>query len=194
MTVLLGSVGAAMKFCSNCGQRVSLEVPPGDNRSRYCCASCGAIHYQNPNMVLGTIPAFGERVLLCRRAIEPRYGYWTLPAGFMENDETIAEGAMRETSEETGANVELGELYSVIDVPHVHQVHIFFRARMIDQQLDPGTETLEARLFAESEIPWEQLAFRTVEYTLRRYFEDRRAGVFGTHVAAIRHRTRPGQS
>ena len=182
-----------MKFCSNCGRGVSLEIPPGDNRARYCCASCGAIHYENPNMVLGTIPELGERILLCRRAIEPRYGYWTLPAGFMENDETTTEGALRETSEETGANVELGALYSVIDVPHVRQVHIFFRATMLDEHLDPGTETLEARPFSEAEIPWDQIAFRTVEYTLRRYFEDRRAGAFGTHVAAIRHRKRPDQ-
>ena len=111
----------------------------------------------------------------------------------MENDETTTEGALRETSEETGANVELGALYSVIDVPHVRQVHIFFRATMLDEHLDPGTETLEARLFSEAEIPWDQIAFRTVEYTLRRYFEDRRAGAFGTHVAAIRHRKRPDQ-
>ena len=180
-----------MKFCSNCGQQVRHEIPPGDNRARYCCANCGTIHYQNPNVVLGTIPVSGDRILLCRRAIEPRYGYWTLPAGFMENGETTIEGAMRETLEETGATIELGELFSVLDVPHVRQVHMFFRARLIDQGLEPGAETLEQRLFAEDEVPWDALAFRTVEYTLRRYFEDCRNGAFGMHVAAIRPRPRP---
>ena len=180
-----------MKFCSNCGEEVRHEIPPGDNRARYCCASCGTIHYQNPTVVLGTIPMWGERVLLCRRAIEPRYGYWTLPAGFMENGETVTEGAMRETLEETGASIELGELFSVLDVPHVRQVHMFFRAQLRDEHLDPGAETLEERLFAEDEIPWDALAFRTVEYTLRRYFEDRHKGSFDMHVAAIHPRTRP---
>lgn len=180
-----------MKFCSNCGEAVRHEIPPGDNRERYCCTRCGTIHYQNPTVVLGTIPLAGERVLLCRRAIEPRYGYWTLPAGFMENGETVTEGAIRETLEETGAAIELGELFSVLDVPHVRQVHMFFRARLLDDRLEPGAETLEERLFAESEIPWDALAFRTVEYTLRRYFEDRHRGVFGMHVAAIRPRPRP---
>src|SRR3712207_6724755 len=132
-----------MKFCSACGHSVQLTVPPGDNRPRFCCASCGSIHYQNPRMVLGTIPVWGDKVLLCKRAIEPRYGYWTLPAGFMENGETIADGAARETAEEAGARIAMGDLFSVIDVPHVEQVHLFFRADMLEDTLDPGPESLE---------------------------------------------------
>ncbi|NLD67552.1 MAG: NUDIX hydrolase [Limnobacter sp.] len=179
-----------MKFCSLCGHEVALGIPPGDNRPRYSCASCGTIHYQNPNMVLGTVPVWGDRVLLCKRAIEPRYGYWTLPAGFMENGETTVEGAARETVEEAGARVEIGELFSMLDVPHVHQVHIFFLAEMLGPELDPGPESLEAKLFDEAEIPWEQIAFRTVEQTLRWFFEDRRRGAFGIHTGAIQYPAR----
>ncbi len=179
-----------MKFCPTCGHEVHQSIPPGDNRPRYGCAHCGTIHYQNPNLVLGTIPEWEGKVLLCRRAIEPRYGYWTLPAGFMENGETTAEGATRETVEEAGARIELGAPFSMIDVPDVNQVHVFFRARMLDPELDPGTESLEARLFAEPEIPWEQIAFRTVEQTLRWFFADRASGSWSMHVSAIRHRPR----
>jgi ADP-ribose pyrophosphatase YjhB (NUDIX family) len=142
-------------------------------------------------MVLGTIPVWGDKVLLCKRAIEPRYGYWTLPAGFMENGESTGEGAERETVEEAGARIELGEPFSILDVPHVEQVHVFFRARMLGPELDPGPETLEARLFDESEVPWEQIAFRTVSQTLRWFFEDRRSGRYGLHTATIRYTPRP---
>jgi ADP-ribose pyrophosphatase YjhB (NUDIX family) len=166
-------------------------VPPGDNRVRHCCPSCNAIHYQNPRMVLGTIPVWGDKVLLCKRAIEPRYGYWTLPAGFMENGESTGEGAERETVEEAGARIELGEPFSIVDVPHVEQVHMFFRARMLGPDLDPGPETLEARLFDEAEVPWEQIAFRTVSQTLRWFFEDRRNGRFELHTSTIRYTPRP---
>jgi ADP-ribose pyrophosphatase YjhB (NUDIX family) len=169
---------------------VSLRVPDGDNRDRFCCDACGTIHYQNPKLVLGTVPTWGDQVLLCRRAIEPRYGFWTLPAGFMENGETTAEGAARETAEEAGAQIEMGALYSVIDVPHVDQVHLFFQARVIDLRFDPGPESLEVRLFTEADIPWDQLAFRTVEQTLRWYFEDRQAGAFGLRTTSIRRSLR----
>ncbi len=179
-----------MKYCSNCSTPITVKVPDGDNRERHCCVSCGAIHYQNPKLVLGTLPVWGEQVLLCRRAIEPRYGFWTLPAGFMENGETTEEGASRETAEEAGARIQLGALYSIIDVPHVDQVHMFFHARLMDLEFDPGPESLEVRLFDETGIPWEQIAFRTVEQTLRWYFEDRRAGAFGLRSTSIR-RARP---
>jgi len=182
--------GAAVKHCSSCAGLLTQEIPAGDNRLRYCCKHCGAIHYQNPKLVLGTIPVWGDQVLLCRRAIEPRYGYWTLPAGFMENGETTEEGAARETAEEAGARIELGPLYSVLDIPHVDQVHMFFRARLLDVQFDPGPESLEAQLFSEADIPWESLAFRTVEQTLRWYFEDRRGGSFGVRTQAIRYQPR----
>jgi ADP-ribose pyrophosphatase YjhB (NUDIX family) len=180
-----------MQFCSACGQTVQHTMPAGDNRLRYCCAACGVIHYQNPRMVLGTVPVWGDQILLCRRAIEPRYGFWTLPAGFMENGESTDEGAQRETIEEAGARIEMGIPYSIIDVPQVEQVHMFFLARVLDTQFDPGPESLEARLFTEAEIPWDQLAFRTVTQTLRWYFDDRRAGKYDLHTSIIRHAARP---
>lgn len=183
-----------MKYCSSCGHEVALSIPPGDNRERYCCPSCNAIHYQNPRMVLGTVPEWEDKVLLCRRAIEPRYGYWTLPAGFMENGESTAEGAERETLEEAGAKITLGEPFSILDVPDVEQVHMFFRAHMTSPELDPGPESLEARLFTEADIPWDQIAFRTVSQTLRWFFEDRRKGGFTLHTSTLRWQPRPAAS
>ncbi len=180
-----------MKYCSVCGLTVERSIPPGDNRPRFCCAGCGTIHYQNPKMVVGTIAVSGTRVLLCKRAIEPRYGYWTLPAGFMENGETVSDGALRETVEEAGANVQMGELFSMIDVPHVEQVHLFYRAQLVNEQFDPGPESLEARLFEEHEIPWDSLAFRTVSQSLRWFFEDRQRGAFTLHTSAIHYQPKP---
>lgn len=176
---------APVRFCPDCGHATSPRVPPGDNRMRDCCDHCGSVHYFNPRPVVGTIPVWGEQVLLCKRAIEPRYGKWTLPAGFMEIGETTAEGAIRETIEEAGARIELGPLFSMIDVPHVEQVHIFFRAELIDTAFGPGSESLEVRLFHEHEIPWDEVAFRTVSTTLRLFFEDRTRGTFLTHTRAI---------
>jgi len=142
-------------------------------------------------MVLGTIPVWEDKILLCRRAIEPRYGYWTLPAGFMENGESTGGGATRETIEEAGARIELGVLFSILDVPHVEQVHMFFHATLLDPRFDPGPESLEARLFGEGEIPWDSIAFRTVTQTLRWFFEDRREGSFRLHTATIHYQPRP---
>lgn len=173
------------RFCSACGAPVIRRVPSGDSRERDCCDACGAVHYMNPRPVVGTIPVWEDRVLLCRRAIEPRHGYWTLPAGFMEVGESTDEGALRETVEEAGARIELGPLFTVLDVPHVEQVHIFFRARLLDLDFAPGLESLEVRLFAEPDIPWDHLAFRTVSTTLRLYFADRANAVFGTHHQSI---------
>jgi len=165
-----------MKFCSECAHPVSLVVPPEDNRLRYVCAQCGTIHYQNPKMVIGSIPVWDHdgdtRILLCKRAIEPRYGYWTLPAGFMENNETTSQAAIRETEEEAGARVQVHELFSLLNVPHVHQVHIFYRATLLDLNYTAGTESLEVKLFSETEIPWDDIAFPTVAYTLKFFFED----------------------
>ena len=174
-----------MKFCCYCASPVVSRVPPGDSLPRFICDECGEIHYQNPRLILGTIPEHEGRILLCRRAIEPRYGKWTLPAGFMEVGETTGDGAIRETVEEAGARVELGPLFSMIDVPHVQQVHIFFRADLLDTAFSAGTESLEVRLFGEHEIPWEEIAFRTVAATLRHFFADRRRGEFGIHTEAI---------
>lgn len=162
-------------YCRQCGQRTVYRVPPGDSLPRQCCDHCGAIHYDNPKMVLGTLPVWEDKVLLCRRAIEPRYGLWTLPAGFMENNETTAEAAARETDEEAGAQIELLDLYTMISVPHISQIHGFYRARLLSPEFNPGEETLEARLFGESEIPWDELAFRTVKQTLQHFFADRKS-------------------
>ena len=171
-----------MKFCSNCGAAVARRVPPGDTLPRWVCDDCGIVHYRNPLMVVGTIPEQEGKILLCRRAIEPRYGYWTLPAGFLENDETTGQGAQRETMEEAGARIELGEAFTLISVPRVNQVHLFYRARLLDLDFKPGEETLEVALFDESSLPWKDLAFRTVELTLRRWFADRAKGGFGFHA------------
>lgn len=181
-----------MKFCSVCGQAVSLRIPPGDNRERFVCESCGTVHYQNPRNVVGTVPVWEEKVLLCRRAIEPRYGYWTLPAGFMEMGETTAEAAARETLEEAGARVEVQHLFSLLNVPHVHQVHLFYLARLLDLEIAAGEESLEVRLFDESEIPWEDIAFPTVGQTLRFFFADRSVGNYGLHTGDIFRSLRDG--
>ncbi len=171
-----------IKHCRECGAAVTYRLPDdGDTRARAICPACGTIHYENPLMVVGTVPVLGERVLLCKRNIEPRWGKWTLPAGFMELGETVEQGAARETDEEAGALIEMGPLFSLLSVPQVGQVHIFYRATVLSDQFDPGHETQEARLFAEEEIPWDEIAFRTVKRTLECFFADRRAGHFGMH-------------
>ena len=170
-----------MKFCSQCGCQLELRVPEGDNRQRHVCSSCGAIHYQNPKVVTGCIPEWQGRVLLCRRAIAPRYGLWTLPAGFLENGETMSEGAAREALEEANAKLEVGELFAIYSVPHINQVYAFFRSRLLDPEVWPGEESLEVVLANESEIPWDDIAFPAVHKTLELYFEDRRSGRFRTH-------------
>jgi ADP-ribose pyrophosphatase YjhB (NUDIX family) len=174
-----------MKFCSHCSAPVLQRVPPGDSLPRYICDACGNIHYQNPKLVVGTVPEWEGRVLLCRRAIEPRYGYWTLPAGFMENGETVGAAAARETLEEAGARVELTGAFSMISVPYVNQVHLFYRARLQDLQFKPGVESLEVKLVEELEVPWKELAFRTVGLTLKHWFADRARGAFGFHAEDI---------
>jgi len=174
-------------------------MPPDDNRLRYVCKQCGAIHYQNPKMVIGSIPAWDQdgdtRVLLCKRAIEPRHGYWTLPAGFMENGETTVDAAIRETEEEACARIELQGLFSLLNIPHVHQVHLFYRATLLDLNYMPGSESLDVKLFSEKDIPWKEIAFPTVEHTLRFFFEDlaksKSTGTFGFHSHDIRKPWQP---
>ncbi|KVT58322.1 NUDIX hydrolase [Burkholderia ubonensis] len=181
-----------MKFCSVCGHEVIARIPPGDNRERFVCDQCGTIHYQNPRNVVGTVPVWGEQVLLCRRAIEPRYGFWTLPAGFMEIGETTAEAAARETLEEAGARVEVQNLFTLLNVPHVHQVHLFYLARLVDPAFEAGEESLEVKLFDEADIPWDEIAFPTVSQTLRFFFADRAAGDYGVHTGDIFRSLRNG--
>lgn len=175
-----------MKFCSLCGSgNLATRIPAGDNVDRIVCGDCETVHYQNPRIVVGCLPVWEDKVLLCKRAIEPRYGLWTLPAGFMENGESVEQGAMRETLEEANARVELGDLYTMISLVHVHQVYMMFRADLVDLNFGPGTESLEVELFTEDEIPWEQLAFRTITRTLRNYFVDRKLGSFRFHSSSI---------
>jgi ADP-ribose pyrophosphatase YjhB (NUDIX family) len=175
-----------IKHCRNCGQAVVYRLPDdGDTKERAVCPACNTVHYENPLNVVGTVPYLGERVLLCKRAIEPRLGKWTLPAGFMELGETTAQGAARETEEEAGAQFELQGLYTVMSVPRVGQVHLFYRARLLSDKFNPGAETLEARLFDEADIPWEEIAFRTVKETLEHFFADRRSQAFTVHAIDI---------
>ena len=175
-----------IKFCSACGaERIEFRIPEGDTLPRNVCAACGAIHYQNPKVVVGCLPELGDKVLLCLRAIEPRRGLWTLPAGFLENGETLTAGAVRETLEEANARVAIGPLYTIISLPHISQIYMMFRAQLLDRDFGPGPESLEVRLFDEDEIPWEELAFRTIGRTLRNYFLDRKLGAFPVHVSAL---------
>lgn len=175
-----------IRHCKQCGTAVTYRIPDdGDTRERAVCPSCHTIHYENPLNVVGTVPVWKNKVLLCKRNIEPRWGKWTLPAGFLELGETVADGAARETREEAGAQFEMQALFSLLNVVRVGQVHFFYRARLLSDQFDPGHETLEARLFAEHDIPWEELAFRTVRETLVRYFEDAKTQRFGLHHVDI---------
>jgi ADP-ribose pyrophosphatase YjhB (NUDIX family) len=175
----------SIKHCKACGGEARYSIPPDDNRERATCTVCGTVHYENPLNVVGTVPVWNDKVLLCLRNIEPRKGYWTLPAGFMELGETTAEGALRETVEEAGARIDLQGLFTLLNVVRVGQVHLFYRAALRDTDFAPGPETIEARLFREDEIPWDDLAFRTVRETLLRFFEDRKRGEFGVHCADI---------
>jgi len=175
-----------IKHCKQCGSAVEHRIPDdGDTKLRAVCPQCKTIHYVNPLNVVGTIPVWGDKVLLCKRNIEPRFGKWTLPAGFMEMGETTAQGAARETDEEAGAQFEMQELFSLVNVARVGQVHLFYRAQLTSDQFQPGIETQEAMLFSEADIPWDELAFRTVKETLERFFADRKTGSFGFHVLDI---------
>ncbi len=178
-----------LKHCRECGSAIVYRLPDdGDTRERAICSACQTVHYENPLNVVGTVPFWGEtgeQVLLCKRNIEPRRGMWTLPAGFMELGETTAQGAARETDEEAGASIELLELFTVMNVVRVGQVHLFYRARLLSAHFQPGHETMEARLFTEDTIPWDEIAFRTVRETLERYFDDRRRGQWGVHTIDI---------
>jgi ADP-ribose pyrophosphatase YjhB (NUDIX family) len=175
-----------IQHCKACGSAVTYRLPDdGDSRERAVCNACHTIHYENPLNVVGTVPVWDNKVLLCKRNIEPRFGKWTLPAGFMELNETVAQGAARETVEEAGAQFEMQELFTLMNVTRVGQVHFFYRAQLTSTQFDPGHETQEARLFAEHEIPWDEIAFRTVKETLQHYFADAKKGKFELHHVDI---------
>ena len=173
-----------MKFCSSCGQQVSRRVPDDDHQERWVCDACGVVHYQNPLIVVGCVPERNGEILLCKRAIEPRYGYWTVPAGFMELGETTAHGAARETLEEACAKVEIGHLFACVDVVDAGQVHLFFTAKLLSD-FRPGAESLEVAMFSEDEIPWDNIAFHSGRYALRKYFEDKGQNK-GVHIHELR--------
>ncbi len=170
-----------MKFCSSCGHGIVHQVPSDDNRPRAICTHCETIHYVNPRLILGTLSTWQDQILLCRRAIEPRAGLWTLPAGFMELGESTEAGALRETLEEAGAEAKIQDLFAIFDIPHVEQVHLFFRADLVSPTLAPGVESLEARLFRAEELPWDELAFESVRQALELFLEDRAAGQHRLH-------------
>jgi ADP-ribose pyrophosphatase YjhB (NUDIX family) len=178
-----------MKYCSNCGEPVAFRIPNGDDRPRYVCDACRTIHYQNPRLVVGCIPEWEDKILLCKRAIGPRYGKWTLPAGYLENGETVTEGAEREAFEEARAKVEILSCYALINLTYINQVYLMFRTRLRDGNYQPGEESLDVKLFRENEIPWNNLAFPVMGETLTLYFKDRPTGVF-----PFRIRDLPSQS
>ena len=174
-----------MNYCSNCGDTVKFYTPAGDDRPRYLCESCGIIHYENPKVVVGTIPEMDGKILLCRRSIEPRSGKWTLPAGYLENDENVAQGAERETLEEAEARIEIIAPYALFNICYVNQIYVMFRARLLDDKFKAGKESSEVQLFLEEDIPWDQIAFTVIQKTLRLYFKDRPAGEYPFHIGDI---------
>lgn len=170
-----------MKFCNQCGAGVELRTPPGESVERHVCPRCGTIHYVNPKLVIGAVAEWQGDILLCRRAIEPCYGLWTLPAGFMEVGESTRQAALRETHEEACARIAIDDLFALINIPHIDQVHLFYRGRLLAPDFGAGSESLETALFAEADIPWPELAFRSVALCLSKYFADRRRGRFSLH-------------
>jgi ADP-ribose pyrophosphatase YjhB (NUDIX family) len=174
-----------MNYCPNCGSKLNFRKPNNDDRERFICDSCGEIHYQNPNIIVCSLPCYKDQVLLCRRSIEPRYGLWTLPGGFMENDETTHEGALRETLEEACARIKIHGLYTYYNLPHINQVHLFYRATLLDLDFAPGEESLEVELFQQNEIPWDEIAFPAVSNTLEHYYNDLSDNDFPLHAADV---------
>ena len=175
-------------FCSRCGQPTTFVVPEGDHLPRHVCTSCGLVHYENPRIVVGCVAEHEGQILICRRAIEPRRGFWTIPAGFMENNETLEAGAARECHEEALAHVSIDSLLAVINIPEAHQVHIFFRARMVDGSFGAGPESLESKLVSAAQIPWEEVAFPSTRYALEQFLEDRAAGSNLPHLTTLARR------
>ena len=175
-----------MRFCSHCGSsKIVYKTPKGDNRPRHSCESCGAVFYENPKIVAGCIPVWKDSVLMCKRAIEPRYGLWTLPAGFMENGESTLQAAERETSEEACAKVKDSKLFALFNLPQINQVYMMFVSELVALDFSPGEETLECCLYEKQDIPWDSIAFPTITYSLKFFFEDRKSGVFKLHCGDV---------
>lgn len=178
-------INIVIRFCNLCGASVSFIVPSGDSLPRHVCNTCGNIHYENPRLVVGCVAEWDNRILLCRRAIEPRLGYWTLPGGFMENGETTAQAAGREAFEEAGADIAIDAPFAMVSIPHINQVHLFYRGRLTRAEYSAGEESLEVALVRPNEIPWHDLAFRSVSFCLERYLTDRAQGNFGFHESEL---------
>jgi len=174
-----------MKYCSNCGVTVIKIIPEGDDRLRFVCESCNTIHYDNPRVIVGCVPEYEGKILLCKRAIAPREGWWTLPAGFMEDGETSVQGAARETWEEARARVCDQQLYRLFDIPNINQLYMFYRAVVVDGLYGVGPESTEVALFSEEEIPWREIAFPVVHHALKEYFSDRKTNHFPVRVSSI---------
>lgn len=174
-----------MKFCSQCASPLTRLIPAGDSQLRFVCQHCATIHYENPKVVVGALAVWGEQVLLCKRAIEPRLGLWTLPAGFMENLETTAQAAERETMEEACARIRLQSLYTLVNVPHISQIHMIYLAQLQDLDFAAGPESLEVALFDEQDIPWADIAFRSISLSLQHFFADRKRGEFHFRVCDL---------
>jgi|TARA_X000000368_G_scaffold300769_1_gene239635 ADP-ribose pyrophosphatase YjhB (NUDIX family) len=174
-----------LNYCPNCSAKVSLKIPEGDNRERYVCDSCNTIHYSNPNVVVGTLPAFEDKILLCKRAIEPRVGLWTVPAGFLENGESLLQGAWRETKEETQAEVDMKEILTIFNIPQINQIYVIYRADIEDNSFGPTSESLDVQLFSYDEVPWEELAFPFVPKTINHYYECLKTKKFNLHTEDI---------
>jgi ADP-ribose pyrophosphatase YjhB (NUDIX family) len=174
-----------LNYCPNCSAKVSLKIPEGDNRERYVCDSCNTIHYSNPNVVVGTLPAFEDKILLCKRAIEPRVGLWTVPAGFLENGESLLQGAWRETKEETQAEVDMKEILTIFNIPQINQIYVIYRANIEDNSFGPTSESLDVKLFSYDEVPWEELAFPFVPKTINHYYECLKTKKFNLHTEDI---------
>ncbi|MEW4983403.1 MAG: NUDIX hydrolase [Cycloclasticus sp.] len=177
-----------MKYCPQCGNKTESKIPDGDHQLRDVCGSCDIIHYQNPRIIAGCIPVWEDKVLLCKRAINPQKGFWTLPAGFMELGETTEQAAIRETLEEAEAIVQAEALYAVFNLPHINQVYMMYRSVLLKPEFSSGIESLDVRLFAEHEIPWQDLAFEAIRMSLEYYFQDREAGAFKFRSADIHKR------
>lgn len=175
-----------MNYCSNCGSKVNREIPEGDNRHRFVCANCDEIHYHNPNIVVGCVTSWEGRVLLCRRAIEPRVGFWTMPSGYLEIGESTEQGAARESAEEAGIDVQIGNLLSLVSIPQIGQIHMIYLGQLNTPEFLAGEESLEVKFFSENEIPWDDLAFPTVRLALEHFFADRSRGEFTLHSEVIR--------
>lgn len=174
-----------MNFCHQCGHALVFEIPTGDDRPRHLCRQCDAIHYLNPRMIVGVLPYLDDKLLLCKRSIAPRYGLWTLPAGFLENGESSEQGALRESWEEARAKIRVDDLYAVYDIPQINQVYLLYRGELTDHNFGPGPESLEVELFSEREIPWNNMAFPVMTAVLKHYFNDCKLGHFGLHRGVI---------